>query len=375
MWPKRTAGFAGWPGFTPTPRSRGSCASWRSAICPNGARSSRPSASWSGKPFLRSELSEPDMHDYSLDAENARLIRELGTRSGMAVPLMARGRTLGAISMGRTDPKRPFGPSDLALMEELAHRAAMAIDNAHIYQEAQEGIRVREEFLGVAAHELKTPIPSMNIVLQSVLRRRNERPSAERLMQALESAEKQVQRLMRLVDDVLDVSRLHAGRLKLHLERVDFLAVVGEVMERFIETAARTGSRVDVRAEGPVEGMWDRSRLDQVVANLLGNALKFGEGRPIEISLSRGEGTAELVVEDHGIGIPPERLLHIFERFERAVPTRHYGGFGLGLYIVRSLTEAMGGTVRVDSTPGLGSRFTVVLPCQPLNEAAGESQA
>lgn len=277
--------------------------------------------------------------------------------------------------MGRTDPKRPFGPSDLALMEELAHRAAMAIDNAHLYQEAQEGIRVREEFLGVAAHELKTPIISMNIVLQSVLRRRNERPSAERLMQALESAEKQVQRLMRLVDDVLDVSRLHAGRLKLHLERVDFLAVVGEVVERFIETAARTGSRVDVRAEGPVEGMWDRSRLDQVVANLLGNALKFGEGRPIEISLSRGEGAAELVVEDHGIGIPPERLLHIFERFERAVPTRHYGGFGLGLYIVRSLTEAMGGTVRVDSTPGLGSRFTVVLPCQPLKEAAGESQA
>ncbi|WP_140797790.1 GAF domain-containing sensor histidine kinase [Myxococcus xanthus] len=336
MWPKRTAGFAGWPGFTPTPRSRGSCASWRSAIRPTGARSSRPSASWSGKPFLRSELSEPDMHDYSLDAENARLIRELGTRSGMAVPLMARGRTLGAISMGRTDPMRPFGPSDLALMEELAHRAAMAIDNAHLYQEAQEGIRVREEFLGVAAHELKTPITSMNIVLQSVLRRRNERPSAERLMQALESAERQVQRLMRLVDDVLDVSRLHAGRLELHLERVDLLAVVGEVVERFIETAARTGSLVDMRAEGPVEGMWDRSRLDQVVANLLGNALKFGEGRPIEISLSRGEGTAELVVEDHGIGIPPERLLHIFERFERAVPTRHYGGFGLGLYIVRA---------------------------------------
>lgn len=163
----------------------------------------------------------------------------------------------------------------------------------------------------------------MNIGLQSVLRR-PKRPSEERLMQVLQSAEKQVQRLMRLVDDVLDVSRLHAGRLELHLERVDLLAVVGEVVDRFSETSARTGSRVDVRAEGPIVGMWDRSRLDQVVANLLGNAFKFGEGRPIEIAVSRRDGMAELVVEDHGIGIPPERLPHIFERFERAVPTRHY---------------------------------------------------
>jgi signal transduction histidine kinase len=146
---------------------------------------------------------------------------------------------------------------------------------------------------------------------------------------------------------------------------VDLVAVVSEVVDRFSETAARTGSRVDVHAGGPLVGRWDRSRLDQVVANLLGNALKFGEGRPIRIAVTRGDGRAELVVEDHGIGIPPERLPHIFERFERAVPSRHYGGFGLGLYIVRSLIEALGGTVRVDSTPGVGSRFTVVLPCQP----------
>ncbi|WP_257458580.1 sensor histidine kinase [Archangium lipolyticum] len=315
----------------------------------------------SGRSLLLADFTDDVLRAHCLDAEHFRLIRELGSRSIMAVPLVARGRTLGAITVGSADPKRSFGRSDLALAEELARRAAIAIDNAHLYQEAQEGIRVREEFLCVAAHELKTPITSMSIGLQSVVRKR-ERPSEERLLRVLQSTDRQVQRLSRLVDDVLDVSRLHAGRLELHLERVDLPAVVADVVERFGESIAQSGSRVDVRAEAPVEGLWDRSRLDQVVANLLGNALKFGEGQPIEISVVRRDGTAELSVVDHGIGIAPDRLPHIFERFERAVPTRHYGGFGLGLYIVKSITEALGGTVRVESTPGQGSRFTVVLP-------------
>jgi signal transduction histidine kinase len=201
----------------------------------------------------------------------------------------------------------------------------------------------------------------MNIGLQSVLRER-ERPSGERLMRVLQATEKQVRRLMRLVDDVLDVSQLQAGRLELHLERVDLPAILAEVVKRFEQSIAQSGSQVVVRAGAPVVGLWDRSRVDQVVANLLGNALKFGEGKPIELSVVRRAGAAELSVEDHGIGISPERLPHIFERFERAVPTQHYGGLGLGLYIVRSITEALGGTVRAESTPGLGSRFTVVLP-------------
>jgi predicted ATPase/signal transduction histidine kinase len=315
----------------------------------------------SGKPLLLPDLTDAVLRAHCRDAEHVQLIRELGTRSLMAVPLMARGRMLGAITVGSTDPRRSFGPSELALAEELARRAAIAMDNAHLYQEAQEGIRVREEFLCVAAHELKTPLTSMNIGLQSVVRKR-ERPSEDRLLRVLQSTDKQVQRLSRLVDDVLDVSLLHAGRLELHLERVDLPAVVADVVERFEESIGQSGSRVEVRAEAPIEGFWDRSRLDQVVANLLGNALKFGEGRPIGLSVVQRDDQAELVVEDHGIGIAPERLPHIFERFERAVPTRHYGGFGLGLYIVRSITEALGGTVRVTSTPRQGSRFTVVLP-------------
>ena len=325
----------------------------------------------SGKSLLLPELTSAILRAYGRDAENARLVRELGTRSIMAVPLIARGRTLGVITLGGSDPRHSFGSSDLELAEELARRAAIAIDNAHLYQEAQEGIRVREEFLSVAAHELKTPITSMNIGLQSVLRER-ERPSGERLMRVLQATEKQVRRLMRLVDDVLDVSQLQAGRLELHLERVDFPAVVAEVVKRFEERIAQSGSRVVIRAEAPVVGLWDRSRVDQVVANLLGNAIKFGEGKPIELSVVQRDGTAELSVEDHGIGISPERLPHIFERFERAVPTRHYGGLGLGLSIVWSITEALGGTVRVESTPGLGSKFTVVLPC---SEATAETNS
>lgn len=323
------------------------------------------------KSILVPEVTSTALETYTRDAEHVRLIRELGTRSGMSVPLIARGRTLGAITLGSSDPRRSFGPSDLALAEELARRAAIAIDNSYLYQEAQEGIRVREEFLSVAAHELRTPITSMNIGLQSVLRR-PEHPSGERLMRVLQATEKQVRRLMRLIDDVLDVSRLHTGRLEIHREWVDLPAVVAEVVERFEESIARSGSRVVVRAEAPVVGLWDRSRLDQVVANLLGNAIKFGEGKPIELSVVQRDGTAELSVEDHGIGISPERLPHVFEQFERAVPTQHYGGLGLGLYIVRSLTEALGGTVHVESTPGLGSKFTVVLPRGEATAETGE---
>ncbi|WP_158502099.1 AAA family ATPase [Vitiosangium sp. GDMCC 1.1324] len=322
-----------------------------------------------GKPLVLSELTEAVLQPFCRDAEHLRLIQGLGSQSVMTVPLVARGRRLGAISVGTADPRRPFGPADQALAEELARRAAIAIDNAHLYQEAQEGIRIREEFLGVAAHELKTPITSMNIGLQAVIRRR-ERPSEERVMRVLQATDKQVRRLMRLVDDVLDVSRLHAGRLELYLERVDLVAVVADVMERFDESIVQSGSQVDVRADAAVVGLWDRSRLDQVVANLLGNALKFGEGKPIELSIARRGGSAELAVVDHGIGISPERLPHIFERFERAVPTRHYGGFGLGLYIVRSITEALGGSVHVESTPGQGSTFTVVLPCGEATRAS-----
>ncbi|WP_437690263.1 GAF domain-containing sensor histidine kinase [Sorangium sp. So ce176] len=319
----------------------------------------------SGVPVVLPGLTEAVVQFHRRDDERARLLREIGAHSAMAVPLIARGRTLGAVTMGTADPTRSYGPSELAVAEELARRAAMAVDNARLYRDAQEGMRVREEFITVASHELRTPIAAMRLAIQGLLRRKREPATVEQITRALWTTERQIDRLQRLIDELLDVSRIHAhaGRIPLHLEQVDLAAVVREAVEPFRERMAQSRSPLHVHAEAPVVGTWDRFRLEQVIANLLDNAFKFGAGEPVSISVARRNGVAQLTVEDRGIGIPPARVACVFERFERAVSTRNYGGFGLGLYIVRRIVEALGGAVRVDSTPGAGSTFTVELPC------------
>jgi signal transduction histidine kinase len=183
-----------------------------------------------------------------------------------------------------------------------------------------------------------------------------------------------------LVKELLDVSTIQAGKLALHLEAVDLVALAQEVAERFEEELAQARSPLRWRLEGPVVGTWDRDRLDQVVTNLLMNAMKFGAGKPIEVCITARHGKARLVVADQGIGIVPDRLPHIFSRFERGVSVRSYGGLGLGLYIAHQIVEAHGGSIGVESTPGRGSIFTVEFPCQRLNsspalEASGKSWA
>jgi signal transduction histidine kinase len=189
---------------------------------------------------------------------------------------------------------------------------------------------------------------------------------------ALCLAERQVERLTRLVGEMLEVSRIQAGRVSLHFEQLDLVAVVREVVQRFEAELARVRCPLSLRAERAVTGYWDQSRLDQIVTNILSNAIKFGADHPIEILVEEAPpGMGRLVVTDHGIGIPPERLPYIFERFERAVSSRQYGGLGLGLYIVRGIVEALGGTVRAESVPGSGATFTVELPCAGPSGAAG----
>ena len=179
----------------------------------------------------------------------------------------------------------------------------------------------------------------------------------------LELASRQGARLTRLIDDLLDVSRLDAGRLPLELTVVELGALVREVVSRFEADLARSGCTVSLRGGAPVVGSWDRSRLDRIVTNLLSNAIKFGAGKPIELFVSAERGVARLAVRDHGIGIDPAQLGRIFGRFERAVSERHYGGLGLGLYISRRIAEEHGGSIRCESQPGAGATFTVELPC------------
>ncbi|XXF78516.1 GAF domain-containing protein [Myxococcaceae bacterium GXIMD 01537] len=314
----------------------------------------------SGAPELRTHLSSDPA---PLPTEGPRLPCERAAQSYLCMPLLVRGQVIGALSF--TTSQRNYDAQDLGLARELARAAAVAIDNARLYREAQHAIRLREEFLSIASHELKTPITALQLQVQSLLTglvRSPEGPTPDRLRRALEMVDRQVNRQTQLVNDLLDVSRISAGRLELHPEAVHLSALCREVAERFEPEFARTGSKLGLALAPEAIGFWDRLRLDQVVTNLLSNAVKYGRGNPIHLSTEVVGGHVRLVVNDAGIGIAADSLSRLFNRFERAVSERNYGGFGLGLWIARQIVEAMGGRIAVASELGVGSTFTVELP-------------
>jgi signal transduction histidine kinase len=295
------------------------------------------------------------------DPELRPLLRSVGLRSFLCVPLMARGRVLGAVMMAHAESGRRYTEADLRLAEDLARRAALSVDNARLFREAQDAVRLRDEFLSIASHELKTPLTSLRLQL-SLIERLMSEESRLKVHPKLETARRQVDRLASLVNMLLDVSRIATGRISLELSDVDLTHVVQEALERLRDVLEQAGCAVTFQAEGPAVGRWDALRLDQVVVNLLTNAAKYGQGHPIDIRVETTPERARLIVRDEGIGIAAEDMPRLFGRFERAVSVRHYGGLGLGLYISREIVEAHGGRVSVNSRPGEGSTFTVELP-------------
>jgi signal transduction histidine kinase len=298
-----------------------------------------------------------------MNDHHAGLVRELGTRSTVVVPLLVRDALIGALTLVSGIPNR-FGRADVEVALELGRRVAMAIDNTRLLDETRRALRLRDEFLRVASHELRTPIYALRLSAQS-LSRANERDrsvSPEVLDRSLRRVMGNVVRLEHLASELLDVTRIEQGRLGLTLVELELGALVRDAVEQFAPDLAAAHCPVTLASAAPVVGCWDRSRLEQVVASLLTNAAKFGPGKPIEIQIERVGDHARLVVTDHGIGIDPARRPYVFDRFERAVPSSHYGGLGLGLFIARSIVVAHGGTITVDSEPGIGSTFTVTLP-------------
>ena len=319
-----------------------------------------------GQPEIHPELEDVSWAAQLLGVEHPEILRQLGLYSYMCVPIQLRDRTLGVLSLLRAAPPRRYGPMELTFSMELARRIALAIDNARLYDQAKVAIRARDEFLQVASHELKTPLTTLQLQLE-LLPRTLEKAGVQdvRLTGKLATATIQTKRLGRLIDSLLDVSRITAGRVVLELEPFELTELVREVAACYRTEARVVGSELAVHAEGPIDGRWDRLRVEQIVSNLLSNAIKYGAGKPIELRTELRDERVRISVTDRGIGIARDDLTRIFGRFERAVSLRHYGGLGLGLFIARQFVEAHGGTIVAESEPGAGSTFTAVLPREP----------
>jgi PAS domain S-box-containing protein len=254
---------------------------------------------------------------------------------------------------------------------DLTERRRLEEEKVRLAQ-AQEAIRLRDEFLSIASHELKTPLTALQLQLQSV----HEKVKAldEQAAARLERATRSGARLADVIEALLDVTRIATGRFELNPTAFDLSEAVVEVLERLRGNAAQAGCDLRSRLEPGVTGTWDRLRLEQVVTNLLANSFKYGAGGPVEISLKSDGAHAELMVCDSGPGIPEKDLARIFERFERAVSMRNYGGMGLGLYVTRQIVDAHGGTVEAHNRPAGGAVFIARVPLMPAHRPKSEQR-
>ncbi len=331
---------------------------------PVSARSSVAEVMRSGKPILTPMIPEGYVAGIAQDAEHLEIMQRLAFRSSMTVPLQARGDILGALAFFSSDPERRYDSADLALAEDLARRAGLAVDNARLYREAQRAIRARDEFLSVAAHELKTPITSMLGYAQMLLRNLTpEGPLDERIVRrALQAIEQQSDRLSRLVSRLLDIARIEGGRLIIEPTVVDVVPLVQGVVATI---QAGTGRhQIVVRAPAELYARVDPLRFEQVLTNLLDNAVKFSPAsESIEVDISRTSlEMLRVAVDDRGTGIPPDEHGRIFDRFYQAHAGNHASGMGLGLFICRQIVEQHGGTIVAEPRANGGTRFLVVLP-------------
>ncbi|MBC7545213.1 MAG: PAS domain-containing sensor histidine kinase [Candidatus Sericytochromatia bacterium] len=243
----------------------------------------------------------------------------------------------------------------------------------HAEDELQQAVRVRDDFLSIASHELKTPLTSLQLQLGHIQRRTQRHTPLDPLpawaIAKLAVVERQVDRLNMLTTELLDVSRITSGRISLTLAAVDLSAVTAMVADQFADIFENARCALSIDIESGITGIWDAERAAQIVTNLLANAAKYGAGQPVELRLRRDGGSAVLSVQDHGVGIAADRQQQIFGRFERLGSTKHYGGFGLGLWISQQAAVGMGGTITVHSFPDQGATFVVTLPLDPPGTA------
>jgi signal transduction histidine kinase/HAMP domain-containing protein len=331
-----------------------------------------------GQAVLVAQISPELQVAHISDPEDLRLVRELGPQSLMVVPLRARDRTLGAVTLASAGSGRIYGPDELALAEDLARRCALAVDNARLYEQAQEAVRARDEFLSIASHELRTPLAGVKgfaQVLQAAQARGQLPP--EQLARGLQRIDEASNRLNDLIQDLLDVSRIRMGQLLLRPHPLDLAALVREVVSRVgeqLDDEHRLVLDLDV---DPCPMVADAHRLEQILTNLLDNAVKYSpQGGELRVRLAPSDEGVLLQVHDDGIGLAADSVGAVFEPFGRApnAARRHIPGMGLGLYICREIAERHGGRIWAESSgEDQGTTFFLWLPRSAVGAAAPES--
>jgi signal transduction histidine kinase len=319
-----------------------------------------------GEPVIYRNITDEMLVQGARSPEHLAAMRQIGFRSGVIVPMMTRGRAVGTMTLVYAESGRLYRDDEIELAKEIARRAAIAVDNAALFADAQKAAQAREDFLLTASHELRTPLTSVKATAQLVSRYLNQpEPSRRRIVAMIDQLNGEIGRLETLSLDLLDAARIQRGRFELQPEPSDLATIAREVVETLDRSSHRLPThQLVLDASDPISGVWDPQRLRQVVSNLVSNALKYSpEGGTVHVRVLREGDEAVLQVEDEGIGIDPAESVKLFQPFERATIVRHsVGGVGLGLYIARQIVEAHNGTISIESTPGKGSVFIVRLP-------------
>lgn len=312
--------------------------------------------------YTREELLSLTVHDLRLTGEPVREQMQVANQRGILFETLHRRRD------GSTFPVEVSSRGEMmsgrrclfSIIRDVTERKRFEAEREDLLQATQRALSLRDDFLMIASHELRAPLTNVSLQLQNFRRLLDRGATRAHLRVLAEAAVREAGRLTSLIDTLLD-AQAAKGQLQLDIGDVDLGELAREVTERMRPRAEQLGSVMEVDVPS-IQGRWDRVRIEQVLTNLVTNALKFGRGKPVRVVAMRAGREATLEVSDQGIGVSADDLARIFGKFERAVPS-HYGGFGLGLFIARQIVEAHNGRVDVTSAPGVGSTFRVTLPC------------
>jgi PAS domain S-box-containing protein len=319
-----------------------------------------------GQPEFLKSVDPQLIKNNTYDDLHADLITRIDISSHISVPLMIRGKVIGALNLFVGANRGVYDEKDFAAAKELARHAAVAIDNAQLYRDSIKAIQLRDDFISMASHELRTPITSLNLQLEVLNNLVEDLPheldSAKLMHKFFGNTKNQLARLTRLVDDMLDISRISNGKLSLNLKNVFVNKLIEDLLDRFREQLSSQQIESKIFAQDDITVVCDPDRIDQVITNFMTNAIRYGGKQPIHIHLNHCDQYVMIKVQDHGRGISKEDQERIFLRFERAHTDEDVNGLGLGLYINRQIIDEHQGMILVESELGKGSAFTVKIP-------------